>query len=145
MNLAARLREEVADGRGGAVLAAAGGDPARLSAAAVEAAYAGGDPYARELWAEIGELVGTACANVVTLLNPLRLVLGGGVLLGCANLERIVRAHLADRVLRAARRDFEVRRAELGDDAGVVGAALLDASRHSHAAVRSTTRSDHAP
>ena len=133
MNLAARLREEVAGGRGGAVLAAAGGDPARLSAAAVEAAYAGGDPWARELWAEIGELVGTACANVVTVLNPLRLVLGGGVLLGCANLERIVRAHLADRVLHAARRDFEVRRTELGDDAGVLGAALLDAGRHPHA------------
>jgi glucokinase len=133
MNLAARLREETAEGRAGAVLQAAGGDPARLSASAVEAAYIGGDPYARELWAEVGELVGTACANLVTLLNPLRLVLGGGVLLGCANLERIVRAHLADRVLRAARRDFEVRRAELGDDAGVVGAALLGAAHDSYA------------
>jgi glucokinase len=133
MNLAARLREEAAEGKAGAVLAAVGGDAAKLSASAVEAAYAAGDPYARELWAEVGELIGTACANVVTLLNPLRLVLGGGVLLGCANLERIVRAHLADRVLRAARRDFEVRRAELGDDAGVVGAALLGAGHDPHA------------
>jgi glucokinase len=132
MNLASRLREESVDGKAAAVLAAAGGDPANLSASAVEAAYVAGDPYARELWAEIGELVGTACANVVTLLNPLRLVLGGGVLLGCANLERIVRAQVADRVLRAARRGFEVRRAELGDDAGVVGAALLGASRDTH-------------
>ncbi len=133
MNLAARLREEAAEGKAGAVLAAVGGDAAKLSASAVEAAYAAGDPYAQELWAEVGELIGTACANLVTLLNPLRLVLGGGVLLGCANLERIVRAHLADRVLRAARRDFEVRRAELGDDAGVVGAALLGVDHHAHA------------
>jgi len=133
MNLAARLREDAADGKAGAVLAAVGGDPARLSASAVEAAHAAGDPYARELWAEVGELIGTACANVVTLLNPLRLVLGGGMLLGCANLERIVRANVANGVLRAARRDFEVRRAELGDDAGVVGAALLGAGRHPHA------------
>lgn len=133
MNLAIRLREEAAEGKAGALLAAVGGDAAKLSASAVEAAYAAGDPYARELWAEVGELIGTACANVVTLLNPLRLVLGGGVLLGCANLERIVRAHLADRVLRAARRDFEVRRAELGDDAGVVGAALLGVGHDPHA------------
>ncbi len=127
MNLAARLREAVAEGKAGSVLAAAGGDPARLSASAVEAAYQAGDPWARELWAETGELIGTACANVVTLLNPLRLVIGGGVLLGCPNLERIVRAQIADRTLRAARRDFEVRRTELGDDAGVLGAALLGA------------------
>jgi hypothetical protein len=40
---------------------------------------------------------------------------------------------VADRTLRAARRDFEVRRAELGDDAGVVGAALLGGAPHSHA------------
>ncbi len=133
MNLAVRLREAAAAGKAAAVLAAAGGDPARLSASAVEVAYAAGDPFARELWGEVGELLGTACANLVTLLNPLRLVLGGGVLLGCANLERIVRAHIADRLLRAARRDFEVRRAELGDDAGVVGAALLGAVDHPHA------------
>jgi glucokinase len=132
MNLAARLREEVAEGKATAVLAAAGGDPARLSASSVEAAYAGGDPWARELWAEVGELLGTACANVVTLLNPLRLVLGGGVLLGCPNLGRIVRAHLADRVLRAARRDFEACDALLGDDAGVVGAALLGRGDDAH-------------
>jgi glucokinase len=133
MNLAERLREDVAGGKAAAVLAAAGGDPGRLSATAVEVAYAHGDPYARELWSEVGELVGTAAANLVTLLNPLRLVLGGGVLLGCENLERIVRAHVADRVLRAARRDFEVRRAELGDDAGLVGAALLGGRDDAHA------------
>ncbi len=132
MNLAERLREDAAAGKAGAVLAAAGGDPGRLSAAAVETAYAEGDLYARELWSEVGELIGTASANLVTLLNPLRLVLGGGVLLGCAHLERIVRAHLADRVLRAARHDFEVRRAELGDDAGLVGAALLGGDDNSH-------------
>jgi glucokinase len=124
MNLAARVREELSDGRAAAVLAAAG-DAASISASAVEAAYGGGDPYARELWAEIGELLGTAVANLCTLLNPARLVLGGGVLLGCPNLLRIVRAHLADKTLRAARQGLGVELAGLGDDAGVVGAALL--------------------
>ncbi|HET9553557.1 MAG TPA: ROK family protein [Anaeromyxobacteraceae bacterium] len=125
MNLAARVRDDVAEGKGAAVLAAAGGDASRISASAVEAAYAGGDPYARDLWAEVGELLGTAMANLVTLLNPSRLVLGGGVLLGCPNLERIARAHLGDRASRTARKSLVVARSELGDDAGVVGAALL--------------------
>jgi glucokinase len=125
MNLAARVREDLAEGRAGAVLAAAGGDPSKVSASAVEAAYQGGDGYARELWAETGELLGTAMANLCTLLNPARLVLGGGVLLGCPNLLRITRAHVGDRTLRAARRGLAVECAGLGDDAGVVGAALL--------------------
>jgi glucokinase len=130
MNLAARVREDLAEGRAGAVLAAAGGDPSKVSASAVEAAYQGGDAYARELWAETGELLGTAMANLCTLLNPARLVLGGGVLLGCPNLMRITRAHVGDRTLRAARRALSVACAGLGDDAGVVGAALLGAGVH---------------
>jgi glucokinase len=127
MNLATRVREDLAEGRAGAVLSAAGGDPGKVSASAVEAAYQAGDDYARELWAEAGELLGTAMANLCTLLNPTRLVLGGGVLLGCPNLMRISRAHLGDRTLRAARRGLTVECAGLGDDAGVVGAALLGA------------------
>ncbi len=125
MNLAARVRDDLAEGKAGAVLAAAGGDPSKVSASAVEAAYAGGDVYARDLWAEAGELLGTAMANLCTLLNPARLVLGGGVLLGCPNLMRITRAHVGDRTLKAARRGLAVEVAGLGDDAGVVGAALL--------------------
>jgi glucokinase len=125
MNLAARVRDDVAEGKGAAVLAAAGGDASRITASAVEAAYQGGDPYARDLWAEVGELLGTAMANLVTLLNPSRLVLGGGVLLGCPNLERIARAHLGDRASRTARKALVVAPSALGDDAGVVGAALL--------------------
>ena len=40
------------------------------------------------------ELLGTAIANLVTLLNPARLILGGGVLLGCPALAGLVRAAL---------------------------------------------------
>jgi glucokinase len=133
MNLAARVRDDLAAGKAAAVLAAAGGDPSKVSASAVEAAYQGGDVYARELWAETGELLGTAMANLCTLLNPERLVLGGGVLLGCPNLLRITRAHVGDRTLRAARRGLVVECARLGDNAGVVGAALLGGAALRHA------------
>jgi len=131
MNLAARVRHDVAEGKATAVLAAAG-DASRISASAVEQAYLAGDAYARDLWAEIGELLGTAMANLVTQLNPSRLVLGGGVLLGCPNLERIARAHLGDRASRSARRALSVEHAGLGEDAGVVGAALLGAEAVAH-------------
>jgi glucokinase len=123
-NLAARIREDVSSGLAERVRALAGGD-ADVSAATVEAAYEEGDLYARELWGEIGELLGREIANATTLLNPARVVLGGGVLRGCPNLARIVRAQIMDKTVRAARAGVEVVTAELGDDAGLVGAALL--------------------
>jgi glucokinase len=124
MNLAARVREDVNAGLADRVKALAGGD-AGVSGATVEAAYVEGDLYARELWGEVGEQLGTAIANVSTLLNPARVVLGGGVVRGCPNLARIIRAQIMDKTARAARAGVEVVTAELGDDAGLVGAALL--------------------
>ena len=50
-------------------------NPGHLDAAAAE-----GDEYALELWREVAPLLGVALANAVTMLNPARLILGGGVL-----------------------------------------------------------------
>lgn len=125
VNVAARVREEVAAGAETAILALAGGDPARITASHVDDAYRAGDPYARGLWEEVGELLGTATANLVTLLNPARLILGGGVLLGSPALAHLVRARFDATVSRSATKGLTVERAWLGDDAGVVGAAVL--------------------
>jgi glucokinase len=128
MNVAARVREELQAGARTSVLALAGGDLARVSASLVDEAWRGGDAYARALWDEVGDLLGTAIANLVTLLNPARLILGGGVLLGCPSLADLVRARLDAAVSRSARIGLTVERAWLGDDAGVIGAAVLDAA-----------------
>jgi glucokinase len=126
MNVAARVREELAAGAVTRVRELAGGDLSRVSAGLVDAAFGEGDAYARELWAEVGELLGTAIANLATLLNPARVILGGGVLLGARHLAEIVREELDRRVLVAARQGLVVEWAGLGDDAGVIGAALLE-------------------
>ena len=124
VHVAARVREDVNAGLAERVRAIAGSDEG-VSAATVEAAYVEGDLYARELWGELGELLGREIANATTLLNPARVVLGGGVLGRCPNLARIVRAQVMDKTARAARAGVEVVPAELGDDAGLMGAALL--------------------
>jgi glucokinase len=123
VHIAARVREDVNAGLADRVKVLAGEEA--ISASAVEAAYVEEELYARELWAELGAMLGGAIANAATLLNPARVVLGGGVLLGCPNLRRIVRAQVMDKTARAARAGVEVVTAELGDDAGLVGAALL--------------------
>jgi glucokinase len=126
MNVQARVREEIQAGARTSVQALAGGDLARVSASLVDEAFRAGDPYARALWDEVGELLGTAIANLVTLLNPARLILGGGVLLGCPSLAGVVRERLDEAVSRSAGIGLTIERAWLGDDAGVIGAAVLD-------------------
>ncbi len=126
MNVAARVREEIQAGAHTSVTALAGGDMARVNASLVDDAYRAGDAYARALWDEVGELLGTAIANLVTILNPARLILGGGVLLGCPALAGIVQAAFGEKVSRSATRGLTIERAWLGDDAGVIGAAVLE-------------------
>ncbi len=126
MNVAARVKEELRAGARTAVADLAGGDPDRVNASLVDDAYRAGDAYARALWDEVGELLGTAIANLVTILNPARVILGGGVLLGCPALGALVRSHFDEKVSRSATRGLTLEHAWLGDDAGVIGAAVLE-------------------
>ncbi|HET7825143.1 MAG TPA: ROK family protein [Anaeromyxobacter sp.] len=125
VNVAARVRERIAAGARTRVVELAGGDLARVNASLVDEAYRAGDAFARELWDEVGLLLGTAIANLVTILNPARVILGGGVLLGSPALAAIVRARFDEKVSRSAARGLTIERAWLGDDAGVIGAAVL--------------------
>lgn len=125
MNVAARVREELAAGAETSLRALTGGDPARVTASLVDDACRAGDAYARALWEEVAELLGSAVANLVTLLNPARLILGGGVILGCPALAGLVRERFDQAVSRSATKGLTIERAWLGDDAGVIGAAVL--------------------
>ncbi len=126
MNVAARVREDLAAGAVTRLRELVGGDPSRASASLVERAYGEGDPYAVALWDEVGELLGTAIANLVTILNPARVILGGGVLLGCPKLGALVRQAFDASVSASALAGLAFEHAWLGDDAGVIGAAVLE-------------------
>jgi glucokinase len=66
-----------------------------------------------------------AIANQVTVLNPEVLVLGGGVLSHCPGMVARIRDVVGHRAAVAARRAVHIEMARLGDDSGLVGAALL--------------------
>ena len=126
VNVAARVREELAAGAATRILELVDGDLVRVTASVVEDAHALGDAYAVALWEEVSRLLGTAVANLVTLLNPARLILGGGVILGAPRLAELTLRQFHESVSRSATRGLTVERAWLGDDAGVIGAAVLD-------------------
>lgn len=126
-NFAERLRELVRDGRGQGILKAAEGDPNRVTVAALEAAAEDGDEEALVLREEAARLLGMATGNVITLLNPSKLILGGGVLAGAPGLKRLTVEWIRRIAGRAHLAQVAIVDAALGDDAGGIGAALLGA------------------
>ena len=101
------------------------GEPDKVTAAAMEKAAHEGDELSRRLLEEAGSLLGVALANLVTVLNPARLLLGGGVLNGSPRMMRAAMAKLDAHAAKSARSVLKVSAPELGDQSGVVGAALL--------------------
>jgi glucokinase len=96
------------------------GTPADLEARALD-----GDPTARRLYDfAVGNLA-LAIANQVTVLNPGALVLGGGVLFNCPGMVRSIFGTVDQCSAKVARTGLRKIMAELKDDSGIVGAALL--------------------
>ncbi len=122
-----RARAELAAGARSTAIELAGGDPGRVHPGHVDQAAAAGDPWATALWAELAPLLALALGNAVTMLNPERLILGGGMLGHTPGLRAMVVAALDDVCPPALRRPLRVVDAALGDDAGIIGAALLAA------------------
>lgn len=125
-NLSAQLREAVAAGPT-ALAALCNGDVDALTPAHLEQAVALGDPAASAIFERAAELLSLAVANYVTVLNPARLILGGGVLSNVPALRARVEEGVARFSNANARKSVQVVDAALGDDAGLLGAALLGA------------------
>jgi glucokinase len=101
------------------------GKPTRLTAAQVARAAAEGDKFATLLWTDAVRFLGLALTNAVTLLNPARLVLGGGVVEAVPELVQSVASQVEASTTLMAKRAVRVTTAELGEWAGAVGAASL--------------------
>jgi len=98
-------------------------------ASELDAAAAAGDEATLARWTELAELFAVALGNAIAVLNPERLVLGGGVLARCPLLVELTTAALEIAAPSASAWRLTVVTGELGDDAGLVGAANLVTSR----------------
>lgn len=95
---------------------------------AVHAARAGDSRALRGL-ADIGRYLGIGIANAIILVNPDRIVLGGGVAAAGELLIGPIRTEIERRVNVTAWRGIEIVTAHLGTSAGAIGAAVHGAER----------------
>lgn len=89
-----------------------------------EAAKAG-DPVARRIFTRMGEYIGIGMASVVNLLNPERIIVGGGVADAGDILLTPLKETIKKRAMKIAGETVQVVPAQLGNTAGVIGASLL--------------------
>ena len=126
----AREIADVQRGYGARLLELGDGRPEGIEAREVTAAAREGDPAALDCFEEVGGWLGQGLADLAAVLDPGVFVIGGGV------------ADAGELLLGPARRRFaasltgtrfrphaEIRVAELGNDAGMVGAADLARQR----------------
>jgi glucokinase len=97
-----------------------GMEPADLAAKA----YAG-DAEAIAFWEAYGRLLGAGLASLIYVLAPEAIVLGGGISAGADLFLPATQAEIDRRVMPTSRVGLQLAIAELGNQAGIVGAAKL--------------------
>lgn len=127
----ALVREARVSARGGSLLARnvldlAGGDADKITGPLITEAARGGDPFAVEQLAGLGKWLGEGIASLTAILDPAVVVIGGGVSEAGELLLGPIRASFAAQLTgRGHRPSLEIRKARLGNRAGLIGAADL--------------------
>jgi glucokinase len=92
-----------------------------------------GDPRATEGLAQVGRYLGIGIANMIAVISPDRVVLGGGVAAATDLLIDPIREELRRRVRTTSLDDVEIVAAGLGTWAGAIGAAIHGAEQAARA------------
>jgi glucokinase len=100
-----------------------GGDPQRIDAAIVAAAARRGDPLASRVIERAADHIGLGLVNLIVLFLPDCIVLTGGVMRSFDLMEARIRTVIARHNVIVPASQVELRLAQLGQQAGMVGAA----------------------
>jgi glucokinase len=124
--LTRQAQDLVRKGRPGMLTDLAEGDPKRVTGPLIEQAIRAGDSDAAKLLMSLASWLGLGMASISAVLDPKLFVLGGGLSsLGDVLLPHIRVAYSANLSAAYRRPHADIKIAELGNDAGIVGAASL--------------------
>ncbi|MFP4354930.1 MAG: ROK family protein [Phycisphaerae bacterium] len=121
--LAEHARRQIAKEKSDGPLAAVLAEKGRIDARDVNEARKAGDELAQRVWQRAARFLAIGCVNLCRLFDPSRIVLGGGLTRAGEDLLDPVREHFADLHWSLTARMTKIVLAEMGNDAGVIGAA----------------------
>lgn len=110
-----------------------GPDLADLRSGDLRKAIRKGDKFVDKVVEEAAEYIGIATANIINILNPEVVVLGGGVMEALQDeMMSVIVETAKDYAMAGSMRGVEIVASDLGDNAGITGGAVL-ARRHAKA------------
>lgn len=118
-----RIKLAIQSGRTTIVMDQVNGDQDKITSTIVYQAALEGDPLAKEIMEETAVYLGIGIANLINLLNPELIVVGGGLANAWDMLYPITIAEVHRRAFASLAQTAQIRKASLGDDAGIIGAA----------------------
>ncbi|MGZ5478082.1 MAG: ROK family protein [Candidatus Aminicenantales bacterium] len=124
-SVARKARERLAKGRPSAMLDLAGGVIEAVTAEIVAAAARRQDPPAMEVVADVVTYLAMGIANIVSILNPEVVVLGGGLFQAADLFLEPVRREFKRWAQPLAARSVRIEPSALGEDAGLYGCGRL--------------------
>ena len=114
---------------GAALLKAAGGEPSKITTEEIARCAARGDDFSLRMLGYGAEYLGWGLANMITLLAPDRVVIGGGVALAGESYWRMLQESVERHVFHLFRGRYELVPSELGENVVVAGALLVAGAR----------------
>ncbi len=107
------------------ILQLVGGDFSKIEPVYISQAAHEGDKLAREILIEAGQLLGVALAGVMNIMDLRVSIIGGGISAAGDFVMSAVQDSVVQHVLKPLRKDIRVLPAQLGNEAGLLGAAGL--------------------
>lgn len=131
--IGARARAKLAAtlGRKSAILELAGGDLSAVRSELVAKAYAAGDALAREILLETVEFLSIWLGNIVDILDPDVIVMGGGVAAMLKPFFDDIKQRMPVWCVNPSASEIPLLMAHYGADAGIAGGAALCIGNHS--------------
>lgn len=90
-----------------------------------------GNPDCKQIIRYTGKVLGLAIANIATVINPAKILIGGGVSKAGDQLLSIIKETFHTYALPRVSEVMDMKIAQLGNDAGIIGAAFL-VKQHMH-------------
>ena len=123
--VAEEAARRIGQGEGSSLIEITGGKIEKITAEKVEMAARGGDSLAREVILRAATHLGVGMVNLIHIFNPAMIIVGGGMSKMSGLLLQPARQIIRERAHRLSAQAVRIVSSQLGDDAGVLGAAVF--------------------